>query len=55
LELARLLAQVLIAEADALVAQWKHFKFSNGRGRVVRHGLGPQRAIQTGIRSCGQT
>src|SRR5437868_13071913 len=45
----RMLAQVLVAEADAFVAQWKDFKLPDGRDRVVRHGHGPQRAIQTGI------
>jgi putative transposase len=44
-----MLAQVLIAEADAFVAQWKDLKLPDGRDRVVRHGHGPQRAIQTGI------
>jgi hypothetical protein len=43
------LAQVLIAEADAFVAMWKDLKFPDGRDRVVRHGHGPQRDIQTGI------
>ena len=45
----RMLAQVLIAEADAFVAMWKDIKLPDGRDRVVRHGHGPQRAIQTGI------
>ena len=45
----RMLAQVLIAEADAFVAQWKDLKLPDGRDRVVRHGHGPQRAIQTGV------
>ena len=45
----RLLAQALIAEADAFVATWKDLKLPDGRDRVVRHGHGPQRAIQTGI------
>jgi putative transposase len=45
----RMLAQVLIAEADAFVAQWKDVKLPDGRDRVVRHGHGPQRAIQTGV------
>ena len=40
---------MLIAEADAFVAQWKDLKFPDGRDRVVRHGHGPQRAIQTGV------
>src|SRR5712671_6803328 len=39
----RMLAQVLIAEADAFVAQWKDLKLPDGRDRVVR------RAIQTGV------
>jgi len=45
----RLLAQALIAEADAFIAAWKDLKLPDGRDRVVRHGHGPQRAIQTGI------
>ena len=45
----RILAQVLIAEADAFVAMWKDLKLPDGRDRVVRHGHGPQRAIQTGV------
>ena len=32
----RMLAQVLIAEADAFVAQWKDLKLPDGRDRVVR-------------------
>jgi putative transposase len=43
----RMLTRVLIAEADAFVAQWKDLKLPDGRDRVVRHGHGPQRAIQT--------
>src|ERR1700756_941281 len=45
----RMLAQGLIAEADAFVAMWKDLKLPDGRDRVVRHGHGPQRAIQTGV------
>jgi putative transposase len=45
----RMLAQVLIAEADAFVAMWKELKLPDGRDRVVRHGHGPQRDIQTGV------
>ena len=45
----RILAQVLIAEADAFVAMWKDEKLSDGRDRIVRHGHGPHRAIQTGV------
>ena len=47
----RMLAQALIAEADAFVAQWKDLKLPDGRERVVRHGHGPQRTIQTGVGS----
>src|SRR6516164_1901330 len=45
----RMLAQAMIAEADAFVAQCKDLKLADGRDRVVRHGYGPQRAIQTGV------
>src|SRR5512134_4005269 len=45
----RMLGQVLIAEANAFVALWKDVKLPDGRDRVVRHGHGPERAIQTGI------
>jgi hypothetical protein len=46
-----MLAQVLIAEADAFVAQWKDLKLPDGRDRVVRHGqrveaLGPPRPLR---------
>jgi len=44
-----MLAQALIAEADAFVALWKDLKLPDGRDRVVRHGHGPHRAIQTGV------
>ena len=45
----RMLAQALVAEADAFVALWKDLKLPDGRDRVVRHGHGPHRAIQTGV------
>jgi transposase-like protein len=45
----RMLATVLIAEADGFVALWKDLKLPDGRDRVVRHGHGPERAIQTGV------
>ena len=38
----RMLAQVLIAEADAFVAMWKDLKLPDGRDRIVRHGHGPR-------------
>ena len=43
-----MLAQVLVAEADAFVAMWKDLKLPDGRDRIVRHGHGPDRTIQTG-------
>jgi putative transposase len=45
----RMLATVMVAEADAFVALWKDVKLPDGRDRVVRHGHGPERVIQTGI------
>jgi putative transposase len=45
----RMLAQALIAEADAFVAMWNDLKLPDGRDRVVRHGHGPRRVIQTGV------
>jgi putative transposase len=40
---------VLIAEADCVVAMWKDLKLPDGRDRVVHHGHGPHRVIQTGV------
>jgi putative transposase len=45
----RLLAQAIEAEAEAFLAAMKDRRLPDGRERVVRHGLGPERAIQTGI------
>jgi putative transposase len=45
----RMLAQVLIAEADSFIAMWKDLRLPDGRDRIVRQGHGPHRAIQTGI------
>jgi transposase-like protein len=45
----RLLAQAIEAEADAFLAEMKGFRLPDGRERVVRHGHGPERLIQTGI------
>jgi transposase-like protein len=36
-------------EAAAFLAAMKDLKLPDGRGRVVRHGHGPERTIQTGI------
>ena len=45
----RMLAAALRAEADAFVAQHAEETLPDGRQRVVRHGYGPERSIQTGI------
>jgi transposase-like protein len=45
----RMLAAALRAEADAFVAQFAEETLPDGRQRVVRHGYGPKRSIQTGI------
>ena len=45
----RLLAQAVEAEADAFLATMKGERLADGRERVVRHGHGPERLVQTGI------
>ena len=45
----RILAEALAAEADAFVAAFAEARLEDGRRRVVRHGHGPERTIQTGI------
>ena len=45
----QLLAQAVEMEAEAFLAAMKDQKLPDGRDRVVRHGHGPERAIQTGI------
>ena len=45
----QLLAQAVEMEAEAFLAAMKDRKLADGRDRVVRHGHGPERAIQTGI------
>ncbi|MEW6226447.1 MAG: IS256 family transposase [Chloroflexota bacterium] len=45
----RILAEALAAEADAFVAAFAEARLEDGRRRVVRHGSGPERAIQTGV------
>ena len=44
-----MLAEALKAEADAFVASFAADLLADGRQRVVRHGYGPDRSIQTGI------
>ena len=45
----RLLAQAVEAEAEAFLAAMKGLRLPDGRERVVRHGHGPERPVQTGI------
>jgi putative transposase len=45
----RLLAQAVEAEADAFLTEMKGQRLADGRERVVRHGHGPERLVQTGI------
>ena len=45
----RMLAEALKAEADAFVASFADEQLDDGRQRIVRHGFGPERKIQTGI------
>jgi transposase-like protein len=45
----RLLAQAIEAEAEAFLAAMKGLHLPDGRDRVVRHGHGPEREVQTGI------
>jgi len=45
----RMLMAALKAEADSFVAQFSEDLLADGRQRLVRHGAGPERVIQTGI------
>ncbi len=45
----RLLAQAIEAEANAFLATMKNMQLPDGRDRLVRHGHGPERQVQTGI------
>jgi putative transposase len=45
----RLLAQAVEAEAAAFLAPMRELRLPDGRERLVRHGLGPERQMQTGI------
>ena len=45
----RMLAAALEAEAASFVAQFADERLPDGRQRVVLHGAGPERSIQTGI------
>ena len=45
----QLLEQAIEAEVAAFLASSKDLKLADGRDRLVRHGHGPERVIQTGI------
>ncbi|MEF2559135.1 IS256 family transposase [Aurantimonas sp. C2-5-R2] len=45
----RLLAQAVEAEAEAFLTAMQGERLADGRARLVRHGHGPERAIQTGV------
>ncbi|MGA4555704.1 IS256 family transposase [Methylorubrum aminovorans] len=45
----RLLAQAVEFEAEAFLTAMQDLRLPDGRARLVRHGHGPERAIQTGI------
>jgi putative transposase len=45
----QLLAQAVEVEAETFLAAMKELKLGDGRDRLVRHGHGPERTIQTGI------
>ena len=45
----QLLAQAIEVEVETFLATMKDLKLADGRARVVRHGHGPARTIQTGI------
>ncbi len=45
----RLLAEAIEAEAEAFLVAMREERLPDGRARLVRHGHGPERTIQTGI------
>jgi putative transposase len=45
----RLLAQAVEMEAEVFLAAMQDLRLPDGRARLVRHGHGPEREIQTGI------
>ena len=45
----RLLAQAVEAEAEAFLASMWEVRLPDGRERLVRHGHGPERRVQTGV------
>ncbi|MDH2357783.1 hypothetical protein QCM80_45950 [Bradyrhizobium sp. SSUT112] len=45
----QLLAQAVEVEVETFLATVNELKLADGRARVVRHGYGPTRTIQTGV------
>src|SRR3954471_7583280 len=45
----RLLAQAVELEAEAFLSAMQDLRLPDGRARLVRHGHGPERGIQTGL------
>lgn len=45
----KLLAQAIESEAESYLASMRDLKLPDGRERLVRHGHGPERTLQTGI------
>jgi len=45
----RMLAEAMVAETDAFVAGFSEEWLADGKQRIVRHGFGPERQIQTGV------
>ena len=45
----RLLAEAIEAEAEAFLVAMQEQRLADGRARLVRHGHGPERLVQTGI------
>lgn len=49
----RMIAIAIQAEVDEFVAGFADLKLPDGRQRIVRHGYGPEREVQTGIGPIG--
>ncbi len=45
----KLLAQAIEIEAETFLAEMRDLKLADGRARIVRHGHGSERSIQTAI------
>jgi len=45
----RLLTQAVALEAEAFLTSMRDLRLPDGRDRLVRHGRGPERTVQTGI------